>query len=443
MSGAGERSRDLGGSIAEGSASAMACPPTGVRYRVMVWLTLASALTYLVRGAVSVCESTIRTQLDLSLEQSGWFMAAFFWSYALLQVPSGWWAGRRGTRLALPVFAIGWSAATWMLGAATGLLMLVVAQLLMGVAQAGVFPAACNSVAKWMPLSRRSLACAVLAIGMQFGAIAASVLTARLLPVLGWRWIFILVGAPGFVWAVWFWWRFRDDPRADPSVNAAECGLIHSGGDQLAAVNEPGQRTPWWQIARHPALWFLCGQQICRAAGYMFFASWFPTFLQKTRDVSVSQSGYLQALVFSGTLVGSLLGGMLTDWIWRRSGSLRLSRSGVGAAALASCGLLILSAWFVESASLAVSLMTAGSLCAALAGPCAFSATIDAGGRHVPQVFGVMNMAGNLAAAACPIVVAWLFDWTENWDLVLLGFAAIYLVGAISWLLVDPSQRIE
>jgi ACS family glucarate transporter-like MFS transporter/ACS family D-galactonate transporter-like MFS transporter len=174
----------------------------------------------------------------------------------------------------------------------------------------------------------------------------------------------------------------------------------------------------------------------------MFFASWFPTFLQKTRDVSISDSGNLQALVFSGTLVGGLCGGMLTDWIWRRTASLRISRSGVGAAALASCGLLILAAWFVESVTLAVLLLTAGSVCAALAGPCAFSAAIDMGGRHVPPVFGIMNMTGNLAAAACPVLVAWLFDWTANWDLVLLLFAAVYLVGAFSWLLVDPSKRI-
>ena len=174
----------------------------------------------------------------------------------------------------------------------------------------------------------------------------------------------------------------------------------------------------------------------------MFFASWFPTFLQKTRDVSVSESGSLQALVFTGTLVGSLCGGMVTDAIWRISGSLRLSRSGVGSLALGSCGMLILAAWFVDSVGMAVLLMTLGSVCAAIAGPCAFAAAIDIGGRHVPQVFGVMNMAGNLAAAACPILIAWLFDWTANWNLVLLLFAIIYLLGAVSWLMVDSGQRL-
>ena len=82
------------------------------------------------------------------------------------------------------------------------------------------------------------------------------------------------------------------------------------------------------------------------------------------------------------------------------------------------------------------------SLFAALAGPCAFAATIDIGGRRVPQVFGLMNMCGNLAAAACPVLVGWLFARTANWNLVLLLFAGVYLAGAIGWLFVNPRRPV-
>ena len=187
-------------------------------------------------------------------------------------------------------------------------------------------------------------------------------------------------------------------------------------------------------------LW-LCGQQVCRAAGYMFFASWFPTFLQETRGVSVKESGYLQGLVLAGTLIGCIFGGMITDGIWRRTRSLRLSRSGVGAASLGACSLLILGAWFVESVSLAVILLTLGAFFAALAGPSAIATTIDIAGPRVPQVFGLMNMCGNFAAAACPVLVGKLFQVTENWNLVLLLFSGIYLAGAICWIFVNPKAQ--
>src|SRR4051794_35943128 len=136
---------DLESPYAPSQAALVDQPPTSVRYSVMVWLTLAAALSYLVRSAISVAESEIRGELGLTLQQSGWFMGAFFASYALFQVPCGWLAQRYGTRLTLAWFALAWSAATIMLGLASSFALLIVAQLLMGVAQAGVFPAACNS----------------------------------------------------------------------------------------------------------------------------------------------------------------------------------------------------------------------------------------------------------------------------------------------------------
>lgn len=417
--------------------------PTIIRYEVLGLLTLAAAIAYLARNAVGVAESTIRDDLGLSLRQSGWFMGAFFWSYAVLQIPSGSLANRRGTRFALMLFAAAWSLAALLIGISPGLWLLMTAQLLMGAAQAGAFPASCLSISHWIPLPRRSIACGTLAMGMQVGAIGAGLLTGPLIALIYWRWVFVLYSLPGFLWAVLFWMRFRDDPADTPSVNAAELRLIKQYQEEDRPERHTRPATPWRAILLHPVIWFLCGQQICRAAGYMFFASWFPTFLQQTRGVSIADSGYLQAFVFTGTMTGCLCGGLLTDWIWRRTQNLRLSRSGVGAAFLTGCAGLILAAWFVENTTLAVALLALGALFAALAGPCAFSATIDIGGDHVTQVFGLMNMMGNFSAAATPILVAELFAWTSDWTLVLLVFAGIYFLGAICWVFVDPRVTIR
>lgn len=417
--------------------------PTTIRYQALTWLTLAAALSYLCRNSVGVAESTIREDLGLTLEQSGWFMGAFFWTYAILQIPSGWFAERRGTRIVLSVFALGWSLAMICIGIAPGFWLLIAAQLTMGAAQAGIFPASCNSIGHWMPLARRSLACGILAAGMQVGAISASGLTGELMTPLGWRWVFIVFAVPSVLWALGFYQCFRDYPSQVPAVNSRELALIGSGH----ASELPKQQTdasewiPLRLILFSSVMLWLCGQQVCRAAGYMFFASWFPTFLQETRGVSVKESGYLQGLVLAGTLIGCIFGGMITDGIWRRTRSLRLSRSGVGAASLGACSLLILGAWFVESVSLAVILLTLGAFFAALAGPSAIATTIDIAGPRVPQVFGLMNMCGSFAAAACPVLVGKLFQVTENWNLVLLLFSGIYLAGAICWIFVNPKAQ--
>src|SRR6185503_17711680 len=82
--------------------------PTRFRYRALAWLALCGVIAYLCRNAVGVAESAIRKDLELTLEQSGWFMGAFFWSYAIFQVPSGWFAERVGSRIALSVSAAVW-----------------------------------------------------------------------------------------------------------------------------------------------------------------------------------------------------------------------------------------------------------------------------------------------------------------------------------------------
>jgi len=424
--------------------------PTSVRYRVLAWLTIAAALSYLCRNAVGVAESTVRNDLGLTLDESGWFMGAFFWTYAIFQVPSGWFSERVGARIGLSVFAVGWSVATIGIGIAPGFWLLIIAQLIMGIAQAGIFPASCNSIGHWMPLAQRSLGCGVFTAGMQVGAITASGSVGVLMVAFGWRWVFVAFALPGILWAIGFLSWFRDQPEKTPAVNSSELALIRAGRNvNITNQNNVNQSTidseqaGLLTIALSPVMWWLCGQQICRASGYMFFASWFPTFLQETRDVSVAKSGYLQGLVFAGTLIGCIFGGMLTDWIWRQTGGLRLSRSGVGAVSLGSCSLLILAAWFVQSPELAVALLTLGSFFAAIAGPAAFAATIDIGGPRVPQVFGLMNMVGNFAAAACPVVVGKLFQVTANWNLVLLLFAGVYFAGAICWVFVNPQHHVS
>ncbi len=415
-----------------------------VRYRALSWLILAATLAYLCRSALGVAESTIREQLGITLDQSGWFMGAFFWTYAILQVPSGWFAERLGTRLSMTIFAVCWSLATLGIGVASSFWLLIVAQLVMGAAQAGILPASCNSIGHWMPVSQRTSSCGVVSAGMQVGAIAASSLTALLMTYFGWRWAFLLFAVPGLVWAVGFYLRFRDRPEEVPAVDAGELAEIRAGRppEEIRAEETASESSELLAIACNPVVWWLCGQQICRAAGYMFFVSWLPTFMQVTCDMTPERSGVLQTIILAAMLPGNVLGGMLTDWIWRRTNDLRLSRSGVSAVSLGLCSLFILGSWFARGSELTVGLLAVGGFFAALAGPCAFAATIDIAGPRVPQVVAVMNMSGNFAAAACPVIAGKIFQGSEDWNRILILFAGLYFAGALCWLRVNPGRPI-
>jgi ACS family glucarate transporter-like MFS transporter len=427
-----------------------------VRYVVLTWLCAAAAIAYVSRNSLGVAEKTIREELgweDRDLfglvltpkDQMAWVMSAFFLSYTLFQLPAGWLSHVWGTRRALPVFSAAWSLTTALLAVAPGWGLMLLSRFGMGAAQAGLFVCTTNSNARWFPLTGRALPSGALGSMMSLGGALATFLTGQLLQHYGaasWRWVFAAYSLPGLLWAGAFYLWFRDDPRDHAAVNEAERDLIGCPPPRKTTDPDAISRTPWRGLLSSPAMWWICGQQLFRAAAYMFFASWFPTYLQETRRVAIDTAGVQGSLPLLAVVVGGLAGGAVSDAVLTRTGSRRLARQGVAVVSLVLCTLLILPAPAVANTWLAVLLISGGSFCAAVAGPCAYTITIDMGGRHVSAVFSLMNMAGNFGAFVFPIVVPWMVRRTGDWDAVLYLFAAMYFAAALCWLLVRPDGTV-
>jgi len=431
--------------------------PTKTRFLVLAWLCAAAALAYVSRNAIAVAESTVRSDLGLTKQQSGWLMSAFFFSYALCSIPAAQFGQRAGSRQALPFFATVWSVATAVTALVGGLGGFLAARIVQGIAQAGLFPTTTVTVAKWFPLTGRGFATGALGSFMSLGGALCAWLTGVLLEVFeprvapGWNWrlTFLLFAVPGIIWAVWFWWWFRDEPHDHQRVNEGELRLIR--GDRTTKA-QPARlptrggtavlRTPWLALFSSPALWWLCGQQAFRAAGYMFFTSWFATYLQETRGVSIAHSGFLNMLPLIVVVAAGMVGGALSDWLLKRTASRDVARRWMSIGSLLTCAGLIFWALVIEDALTAVLVISAGSFFAALASPCAYAMTIDMGGSHVATVNATMNMMGNFGAWMFPIGVPWLLARFGNWDAVLVVFGALYVVGALFWLLLKPEGTI-
>ena len=424
-------------------------PPTvtWTRWLLSLWLAAAAAGAYLCRNCLVVAEKTIRADLNLTEDQMGLVMGMFFWSYALAQIPGGWLGTRFGSRLSLPLFSAWWSAAMFLWGAATGMAALVVARLSSGLAQAGLFPCSVISISRWFPSTERGTASGMLAASMQVGAIIAAPLTAVLLKWYSWRVVFAVYAIPGIVWAVAFWLWFRETPEQHSSVNEAELQHIQQGRlDDDNATDDQPPSTPWLRLATSPTMWLICSQQFFRAAAYVWFASWFATYLQETRGVTREASGWLTAVPLSASMLAGLTSGGLSDWVLRRTGSLSWARSGVAAVSLFTCSVLVFSAYFIGDATLATVVIGAGAFFAACAGPCAYAATMDVGGRHVAAVFSTMNMIGNFGAGLLAYLVPKYRVWIDandtllslsggnSWNAVLVLFGVMYVLAAVCWI---------
>ena len=154
---------------------------TRVRYLIVAAATLMSFLLYLDRFCVSFAVDYIRQDLGMTQGQVKWFLSAFFWSYALAQVPSGWLSDRYGARIMLVIYILTWSFFTGLIGAANSFAMLVVSRLGLGFGQAGAYPTAASIVGRWMPVTARGSASAIVANGGRIGGALAPVLTAYLI----------------------------------------------------------------------------------------------------------------------------------------------------------------------------------------------------------------------------------------------------------------------
>jgi MFS family permease len=341
-----------------------------------------------------------------------------------MQIPSGWLADRWGSRLSLTLYAVLWSAFTGATALARGYGSLLILWCLMGAAQAGIFPASIRAIRNFFAVEQRGFANGMLASSMAVGGALAPAVTGVLIGSMSWRMILLAYAMPGIVWAVLYGLSVRES-RAATSSNATR------SSSNAADV--------FHRIVSSRSMWLLCAQQFLRAAAMIFFATWFPTFLQESRHVSVAESGYLTAFAGGGAILGSLLGGIVSDRVLRLTGSHRLSRQGLAVGGMVACATLIFTAHFVANTTLAVAVISAGTFCGTFGGVSGYTVAVDFGGRRSATVFSVMNMCGNFGAMLFPLAIGWLVRRTGNWDLALFIFAGIFAVDAVCWALLNPT----
>jgi MFS family permease len=403
------------------------------RYEVLTLLCASAAIAYIQRAALSVPAQEIAGDLafkDLARDM-GTIQSIWYFGYAAMQIPGGWLADRLGARKALIFFSCLWSVATLLAALSSGFTSLAATWGLMGAAQAGAFPCAAKALGRIFPDTQRARATGLLAAGMTIGGAIAPILAAYFLEWLAspaqslhidrWRLLLAAYSIPGLLWAILFWWWIPDS-----KLPATQADL------------RPVPAVDWSRMLSSVPLGLLCAQQFFRAAGMVFFMTWFPTFLQKTRGVSQFDSGWLTTVAGIGAVVGSLTGGFFSDWLLKKTLSQRLSRQGVAVAGMSGCAVLIVLSYYAQDLNQSIALISLGAFCATFGGVSGYTVAIRFGGNNVATVFSTMNMFGNIGAALFPLSAGWLVAQTGNWNLILFLFAGVMAIDAVCWALLNP-----
>jgi ACS family glucarate transporter-like MFS transporter len=249
--------------------------PTRVRYMVVVFGVLLAAITYVDRVCLFKSAPYIMKDLDLSEKQWGWVLAAFTGAYALFEIPGGWMGDRWGARKVLMRVVIWWSCFTILTGRVFSFAVLVASQLLFGAGEAGAFPNITKAFATWLPTHDRVRAQSILWLSARWGGAFTPIMVVWLLNYLHWRSVFTVFGLVGIVWAVCFFFWYRDNPRDNPSVNEAELALIPPASSQIA--HGP---VPWKKLVTTRSVWLLWAQYMCLGYGW-FYVTWLPKYLSE------------------------------------------------------------------------------------------------------------------------------------------------------------------
>ena len=389
---------------------------------ILTMLVLLGVVTFLDRINISVAGSSIMHDLNLSAAEWGWVQSAFILSYGLMQIPMGALGDRFGHRKILSLIVLWWSLFTAFTGMAGGLASLLVIRFMFGIGEAGSSPCSTGVISRWFEKHEVGKAQGYVWAASRMGGALTPFVVIPVMAWLGWREAFYLLGGLGIIWAVVWYFYYRD--RKPQTLQTVEQKAI-----------------PWRTILHHKQFWIICAMYFFYAFGSWFFFSWFPTFMELGRGFDKDQLTYAIAVPFVMSMIGNISGGYLTDKLTARHG-LKVGRKALGSGALVLSALFMFLAAFIPG-KLQVFIFL--SLCFGVVDlmlPSAWALCIDLGKKYAGAVSGAMNTAGNLGGFVCATLFGYLVQATGNYNLPLFLIAGMLVISAALFLFIDPTRQI-
>jgi sugar phosphate permease len=416
------------------------------RWYILGLLCLMYLITYLDRVNISTAAPEISREFGFDKITMGAIFSAFGWAYASFQVPGGWLSDRFGARPVLAAVVSYWSVMTAATALATGWVSFVVVRFLFGVGEAGAFPGATRAMQLWYPRSERGLVQGLTHSASRLGAAIAPPLVVLIITTLGWRSVFYICGAVGFVWSLWWYLSYRNLPEEHGMVNRTELerirGLGETGAINQAAIEKSAATVPWATLVRSPNMWAIMCAYFTYVYSLYIFLTWLPSYLVEYRHFTLLKVGFLASLPLFAMVIGDTVGGLATDWLLKKTQNTKLARRSVAIVGLLGCTAFIVPAALTEDAYTAVYCLTgAGFFLECTIGP-AWSVPMDCGGKYSGTVSGMMNMAGNIGGALSPLVFGIFFQY-GNWQAPFILAAALLVAGACVWAFwLDPDRSV-
>ncbi|MFD1210629.1 MFS transporter [Arthrobacter sp. GCM10027362] len=419
---------------------------TNVRWKLFILLLILVTVNYVDRGSISVALPIIQKEFSLPPELVGLLLSAFFWTYALMQIPVGWLIDRFGPRKVVTASCVGWGAATAASGLAGGFVSMFIARLGIGVTEAGVMPAGGKLNALWMHPKERGRGATILDAGAPLGAGVGGLAIAGLIAATGsWRASFIIAGIATVLMGLAVYWYVRDNPRQHPGVNEAEAAYIeesHAAEDAAAEKEGSTGRRALRPYLKFRSFWAMCFGWLGFNGVFYGLLTWGPLYLSEAKGFDLKTIGWSTFVIFGAGFVGEILGGTIADrWRDRGASANKVMRTLLGISSVMVVGGLV-GVTIVPDPLTAVTLLSVVLFFLRWVGLFWSIPAILGGRTNAGVLGGAMNFSGNIAGFVTPIVVGLIVGATGSYTWALLYFVGAAVIMGASVLILDYNKRL-
>ena len=409
------------------------------RYQLLLVFVIFAIITYLDRNSMSVIGTKITDELQLSDKQWGLVLGAFSLAYGAFEIPTGILVDKYGPRITLFRIVIWWSIFTVLTGFVQGFYMLLIVRFLFGAGEAGAFPTASVAIARWFPARQRGSIQSVVWMGSRLGGALAPFLSVMLANAYGWRTVFYIFGSLGLIWATYWWFWFKDEPKDMKGITAEEVKEIEEGRS-LKTISHT--LLPWKTFLKSSNLWALMGMYHCLLYGAYFYMSWMPKYLEKGRGIDKSDLSWMVSLPFVLGMAGCLAGGFASDYLSKKKG-LKFGRRYVGMFGLVMAGICMITGSLITDTNLAIIFLSLGLAFKDFTLPVAWAVATDIGGKNAGTVAGTMGLAGQLGSAIMASAFGYILTSTGSYEIPVRIIGCLVIVGGLLWFRIDASKPLD
>lgn len=377
------------------------------RWIIVVLLFAATAISYVDRQVLTIVAPTLRDELSISNSGYASILTAFLFAYTFMQPITGWLIDRIGTRLGFALIMAWWSVAAMLHTLGSSVVSFAAYRFLLGMGEAGSWSACVKAVSEWFPRRERGLATSLWSAGVSAGLVVSVPIVAWIDIALGWRWAFILTGAVGFCWLFLWLWLYRS-PDRHPAVTEAERRYIQE--DAAEEAQGRGTRTPYLKLLLSRNVWAVILSRMLADPWVWFYYFWIPEYLARSAGFSTADIGRYAWIPFMVQGIGIMLGGTLSDVLYRRGMSVIGARLTIMLA-----GVLLMVPGIIAAFPGNIVVVFAGISSAmfgfGLWAPNMMSLCADAFPRNaVGSVVGLSGMGAGLGGMGFTMLTGWTLD---------------------------------